>query len=405
MEFNDAELFSHGALAVWLSARAAAAKERVDKADATLMRVDPESVAEEIIDAYGVEEVSLDWDALEATPPRETTIDLSDSLGRAQRRPATTLSVKVPLSGTHELLNYQASTRNSAPLPRAFITYDSLVFSITDVHMTPEKVNSRIASKRTQLTTMIDWTNSDVRAWSEEFKKGVRLLVANRAERLRKQDELTASLTIPLMQAPQDQQVPIPVSRRQITPKKTAAKTTPNYVIEDAVYEDVVATIASLGRAFERLPNTADRFDETELRDLILFVLNANYQSARGEVFNGNGKTDLLVPWEGGNAFIGECKVWDGQQKLSDAMDQLFGYTVWRDTKAALVVFIKKPGATNIIDKADQAIRSHQAFHSASMPVEPDIRRDYMMKSLNDPNRLIKTAFLPIVIWRNKSEA
>jgi hypothetical protein len=75
----------------------------------------------------------------------------------------------------------------------------------------------------------------------------------------------------------------------------------------------VLRTLGSFARALERLPKTASRFNEVELRDLALFILNSGYEgAARGEVFNGNGKTDILLPWKDRNAFIGECKFWKG---------------------------------------------------------------------------------------------
>ena len=105
---------------------------------------------------------------------------------------------------------------------------------------------------------------------------------------------------------------------------------------------DVLHTIAQMGMAMERTP-TAAKFKEEELRNLVLIVLNANFEgAARGEVFNGEGKTDILLPWEGENAFIGECKVWNGPRKFRASVDQLHRYATWRDTKAALVVFIKR---------------------------------------------------------------
>jgi hypothetical protein len=38
------------------------------------------------------------------------------------------------------------------------------------------------------------------------------------------------------------------------------------------------------------------------------------------------------------NVFIGECKFWAGQKAFTGAVDQLNGYLVFRDTKAAIVL-------------------------------------------------------------------
>ena len=107
----------------------------------------------------------------------------------------------------------------------------------------------------------------------------------------------------------------------------------------------------------ERLPITAQKFDEEGIRDIALFILNANYQGeAAGEVFNGAGKTDIMLNYRDRNAFIGEIKFWPGPERFSDAVDQLLSYTVWRDTKAALILLIKDVRATTAIRGADDVI-------------------------------------------------
>jgi hypothetical protein len=169
--------------------------------------------------------------------------------------------------------------------------------------------------------------------------------------------------------------------------------------LADAMYQDVLRTLESLGRAFERLPKTASRFKEEELRDVALFILNSNYEgAARGEVFNGNGKTDLLLGWKDRNAFIGECKFWKGPKGFAEAIDQLMGYLVWQDTKAALILFIKQGEPTDVIEKADKTIREHASFRSASEVTDPAVRRDYVMVSAADSKRYIKLALLPVVV-------
>lgn len=46
----------------------------------------------------------------------------------------------------------------------------------------------------------------------------------------------------------------------------------------------------------ERTPALAAGMDEAQIRDLLLVNLNAKFQgTAAGEVFNGAGKTDILI--------------------------------------------------------------------------------------------------------------
>jgi hypothetical protein len=75
-----------------------------------------------------------------------------------------------------------------------------------------------------------------------------------------------------------------------------------------------------------------------------MFLLSANHAApdgselfVGGETVNGKGKTVILIRHQGRNAFIGECKFWPGPKKFSGAIDQPPGYTVWHDTKAAII--------------------------------------------------------------------
>ncbi|WP_214324865.1 hypothetical protein [Nonomuraea sediminis] len=105
--------------------------------------------------------------------------------------------------------------------------------------------------------------------------------------------------------------------------------------------------------ALGRNPSGAAAMDEESIRNLLLVSLNAQFKgTAAGELFNGAGKTDILIRERDRNVFIGERKVWDGAQTVTHAIDQLLGYLVWRDTKAALLMFIRTKDVTATIQSA-----------------------------------------------------
>jgi hypothetical protein len=141
----------------------------------------------------------------------------------------------------------------------------------------------------------------------------------------------------------------------------------------------------------------------SEIRDLLLFILNSNYQgAATGETFMGYGKTDILLRWRDRDAFIGECKYWGGSAKFTLAIEQLLGrYTIWRDTRVALILFIRNISSiSEIIDKANDCILSSDRLIQALTPLEPDRRRDYLLRAANDDQRVIRLALIPVVISR-----
>ncbi|MGW0651329.1 hypothetical protein ACWD4T_21365 [Streptomyces umbrinus] len=149
----------------------------------------------------------------------------------------------------------------------------------------------------------------------------------------------------------------------------------------------------------ERNPTTVAKLGEEDIRNQILIGLNATFEGqAAGEVFNGNGKTDILVREGGRNIFIAECKIWSGPKAVTEALDeQLLRYLVWRDTKAAFLLFIKEGNPSEIIRKAADRIREHPQCKRL-LSSEENERHDFEFKATNDSSREIRLAFIPFVL-------
>lgn len=242
--------------------------------------------------------------------------------------------------------------------------------------------------------------NNDTSKWNARLLGVLTPHAARRKEVLDQTDKISAGLTIPIRRAASAPEiVPVKPRRAVVATAQAGAARAGEPELAHAVYEQIVETIRTVGNTAERLPATAAKFHEEEWRDLLLFILNANFEGAvQGEAFNGTGKTDLLLRFKDKNAFIGECKFWSGAKAFGDAIDQLLSYTVWRDSKAALILFIRNKNASSVIEKADAAIRDHACFITARPPAAPESRRDYLVRAKDDSERRISLAFLPIVV-------
>lgn len=110
----------------------------------------------------------------------------------------------------------------------------------------------------------------------------------------------------------------------------------------------------------EKTARTFNKLLEEELRDVILSNLNSHYQgTASGETFNKVGKTDIYIPFENKAAYIAECKVWHGSKKFVEAIDQLCGYTTWRETKTSLIIFNKEnKDFSSLVDNIDTVLKT-----------------------------------------------
>ncbi len=141
-------------------------------------------------------------------------------------------------------------------------------------------------------------------------------------------------------------------------------KFSPEPRISKEIYQSILKTIYDLGKNFERYPSSYKDKDEEGLRDLILIFLQTRFDTAAatGESFNKKGKTDILLKYKISNLFIAECKVWSGEEEYLKGISQLLGYLTWRDSKAAMIVFVNKKNFTSIIEKVKEATQKHNNY-------------------------------------------
>jgi hypothetical protein len=127
--------------------------------------------------------------------------------------------------------------------------------------------------------------------------------------------------------------------------------------------------------------------DEESLRTHFLVQLNGHYEgNATGETFNYEGKTDILVRVDGKNIFIGECKFWGGPKKLLETIDQLLGYSSWRDTKVAVVIFNRNKDFSKILESIQSTVPEHTNCKRVLEPISETVFQ-YKFSHRDDANR------------------
>jgi hypothetical protein len=169
--------------------------------------------------------------------------------------------------------------------------------------------------------------------------------------------------------------------------------------MEDEEYQAALRVLSNQRNALERNPSVAAKLDEEEIRDMLLVGLNAQFEGdAGGELFNGAGKTDILIRVDDRNIFIGECKVWSGPKTMDDALGQLFGYLVWRDTKAAILLFIRNKDVTAVTDKAIGKIKEHPNHKRSPTHHCGADQYEFTMHAQGDPEREIHLTLIPFAL-------
>lgn len=170
--------------------------------------------------------------------------------------------------------------------------------------------------------------------------------------------------------------------------------TTTLSAISDIAYFQILDYILLLGKNLEGFKALNVRFDEERYRDYFIPFLNSisNRHSAKGEVFNRQGKTDILLfDNEGNNVFIAECKLWKGEVYFKDALDQLLNnYVNWRDEKVSVIIFnrdVKK--FTDVIETAVKATTNHKHCKQY-LGQRKETSFSFIFKHPDDENRVIR---------------
>ena len=188
-----------------------------------------------------------------------------------------------------------------------------------------------------------------------------------RREQVGKLHDLAAAFEIPMVKKPgMPEYRPLDVQKKaaRALPRVPAAGYKPEPAISDDLYEEILSNVRHMGATFEGTPQTYQPLGEEGLRDILLASLNGVYQgTATGEAFRKYGKTDIRIEEESRSAFVGECKLWGGEQVLTGALDQLLDYLTWRDCKAALILFNKSvAGFAGVQQTIGQVLPKHSGF-------------------------------------------
>lgn len=166
------------------------------------------------------------------------------------------------------------------------------------------------------------------------------------------------------------------------------------YALDDAIYYEILQVIHDYGKVFEQYPSTYGGKKEEELRDHFLLVLQPRYNwMAAGEAFNKVGKTDILIRYEKTTIFIAECKFWRGCKNFLDTINQLLNYLIWRNSKAAVILFVRNKDFSSVLDTVKRTTPNHPNFIKF-VNEKDETWLNYIFHINGNSNREVKLAIL-----------
>lgn len=258
--------------------------------------------------------------------------------------------------GDSILFESKSNTFSLSGYPDVEITGNILTLSSSakmDVMKNPENKNllfSKIQSDLRIITKYVNYCNVMAEAFNKSIKNIAQAELSNRQAKIGSFYEISKMLEIPI-DVIEPKIIETIEVKREILPLMTKTSNEVNYAISDTIYTGILEMIRHVCSSFERTSNTFSIHDEEGLRDIILSQLNGVFQGkATGEAFRKAGKTDITIEFENRSAFVTECKVWKGIKTCESALDQLFSYVTWRDTKLCLIMFSKNKDFFGVID-------------------------------------------------------
>lgn len=241
---------------------------------------------------------------------------------------------------------------------------------------------------------------TEIEQYNSTIEQRIKQAFEARKSRIIAKSGVLASLGVPIKKqsgVSETFAVPAPQRRKKVTvsrPEVHEQGYKPEPSLDQVIYFDILKMIHDVGKEFERLPSLYAGKEEEHLRDHFLMMLEPNFQgSATGETFNKTGKTDILLRHDGSNVFIAECKFWTGQKGFLETITQLLGYLTWRDSKAAVIMFVTNKEFSSVIETVKSVISEHSNYLETNQEKD-ETWLNYTFHINGDRNRPVKLAVM-----------
>jgi len=345
-----------------------------------------DALADDFVDKFRFDIPALLREEIRSEPPTEILREEFPG----QR--GTRVELTVPFSGDANLFAVTPTSFNSNP-PRGKLSHSdntiTLIFEGMHLAGQSEMVQRDFDQKIRLIEQYLEWLGSDLTRFNDKLPALVRGILDTRYEKLRTDRELVASLKYPIRERPGVAGTYVAPIRRKVAPTvpPTATPFEPEPVLATQDYENILTALNSMALVMERSPTAFKGMNEETLRTLFLVPLNGIYEGeATGETFNYQGKTDILIRSKDRNIFIAECAFWKGPAALTEKLDQLLGYSSWRDTKVAVLIFNLNKDFSRVLDAIQNTVPKHTNWkRTVGRLSETSFRYNFTQR--DDPNR------------------
>lgn len=381
--------------------------------EAAILGRDETEYIDSVVDLFSVRIPKIDFDrfglvrSFEREKSEMYTLSSSGAVKQGVR--VDTFVFGLPFTGDKDFFRYKPRNAVFGSGSQFFFEDNLLCFEVENTYGSAhEQVESSARGIVSRLKEQMEMLTQELEAYNQVTKQNVANYFRRRKGRILHRQNLQSAIRIPILKketVPDTAAIPTPEIRRKFEvepPDGEGAAAEPT--LDDDVYKDILHTIHSVGRVFEKYPRIYKGRDEETLRDLLLLYLEPRYYNASvtAETFNAKGKTDIRISYQDSYAFIAECKFWRGEQGYLDAITQLLSYLTWRDSKAAVVLFVDRKEFSLVLNTIN-AVTSGHPNHLGLINRSHDSWFDFRFHVNGDKDRDVKLAVLAFHLPSDKA--
>jgi hypothetical protein len=144
-------------------------------------------------------EIKMDWDGATRTPVTEVTTQVRDQFGRDETYtvPASKVVVSFPVTGTTEMLDYQAST-SSMGGKYGKVSGESVIVEIVERTLNADTIRAEVERVKKDICQRAAWANSDLASFKKTAVQSIRTAFERRKERILNDRSVEDALGIPV---------------------------------------------------------------------------------------------------------------------------------------------------------------------------------------------------------------
>lgn len=144
-------------------------------------------------------EIQVDWEGATRTPVTEVTTQVRDQFDRGEvyTVPASKVVVSFPISGTTEMLDYQASTFTISG-EYGKVTGGNVVVEVVERSLNADSIRRQVDRVKQDIDKRVAWANGDLAKFRATAEEAIRSNYARRKERILNDREVEEALGIPV---------------------------------------------------------------------------------------------------------------------------------------------------------------------------------------------------------------